>query len=73
MLGNVPFTLPAELAAGRRRQLRGLGESTWALVHVSLISSALFTLAVVQLKPSVVLLIRLGPSAASETMCRNSW
>ena len=27
MLGNFPFTLPPELAAGRRRQLRGLGES----------------------------------------------
>jgi hypothetical protein len=27
MLGNFPFTLPAELAAGHRRQLRGLGES----------------------------------------------
>ena len=26
MLGNFPFTLPHELAAGRRRQLRGLGE-----------------------------------------------
>ena len=25
MLGNFPFTLPAELAAGQRRQLRGLG------------------------------------------------
>ena len=27
MLGNFPFTLPAELAAGQRRQLRGLAES----------------------------------------------
>jgi hypothetical protein len=26
MLGNFPFTLPHELAAGQRRQLRGLGE-----------------------------------------------
>ena len=27
MLGNFPFTPPAELAAGQRRQLRGLAES----------------------------------------------
>ena len=27
MLGNFPFTLPAELAAGKRRQLRGLAAS----------------------------------------------
>jgi hypothetical protein len=27
MLGNFPFTLPAELAAGQRRQLRGVAES----------------------------------------------
>jgi len=27
MLGNFPFTLPAELAAGQRRQLRGLAKS----------------------------------------------
>jgi TnpA family transposase len=27
MLGNFPFTLPHELAAGQRRQLRGVGES----------------------------------------------
>ena len=26
MLGNFPFTLPHELAAGQRRQLRGLGD-----------------------------------------------
>jgi hypothetical protein len=26
MLGNFPFTLPHDLAAGQRRQLRGLGE-----------------------------------------------
>jgi hypothetical protein len=29
MLGNFPFTLPHELAAGQRRQLRGLGEPAW--------------------------------------------
>ena len=27
MLGNFPFTLPAELAAGQRQQLRGLAQS----------------------------------------------
>jgi hypothetical protein len=27
MLGNFPFTLPHQLAAGQRRQLRGLGEA----------------------------------------------
>ena len=27
MLGNFPFRLPDDLAAGQRRQLRGLGES----------------------------------------------
>jgi hypothetical protein len=27
MLGNFPFTLPAELAGGQRRQLRGLAGS----------------------------------------------
>ena len=26
MLGNFPFTLPAELAGGQRRQLRGFAE-----------------------------------------------
>jgi hypothetical protein len=26
MLGNFPFTLPCELAAGQRRPLRGLGD-----------------------------------------------
>ena len=26
MLGNFPFTLPQELTAGQRRQLRGLGD-----------------------------------------------
>jgi len=26
MLGNFPFTLPHELAAGQRRPLRGLGD-----------------------------------------------
>ncbi len=26
LLGNFPFTLPHEIAAGQRRQLRGLGE-----------------------------------------------
>ncbi len=26
MLGNFPFTLPDEVAAGQRRELRGLGD-----------------------------------------------